>query len=117
MASGRNDRVAPPAHPEGYVVRFLNNEAAKGWEDFVQAAPNPLWAAWQTLITTPQKPANKSRHHRLKGLLSTLELKGNVFEQWQYEVTAGGRIWFCVDEAKRTVWLKKVSLGHPNETK
>ncbi|EUA35221.1 hypothetical protein I552_6011 [Mycobacterium xenopi 3993] len=39
-------------------------------------------------------------------------------EQWQYEVTGGGRIWYLVDVEKRTLWLRHAGLGilvRPNE--
>jgi hypothetical protein len=25
---------------------------------------------------------------------------GEMLEQWQYEVTAGGRIWYCMDDGR-----------------
>jgi len=37
-------------------------------------------------------------------------------EQWQYEVTGGGRIWYLVDDATRTVWLTYAGTGHPKAT-
>lgn len=116
MPSGRKDRVAPPAHPQGYVARLLNNESAEGWEDFVRAAPAPLWAAWEVLIRTPLSPTHPKRQHKLHGKLARVNLDGRSFDLWQYEVTAGGRIWYCVDEARKTVWLKQVSVSHPKAT-
>ncbi|WP_419863510.1 hypothetical protein [Candidatus Poriferisodalis sp.] len=43
-------------------------------------------------------------------------MNGVEMEQWQYEVTAGGRIWYCIDDAQRTVWLTVASTGHPKAT-
>ena len=37
-------------------------------------------------------------------------------EQWQYEVTAGGRVWYCVDDERRTIWLIDAMPGHPMAT-
>jgi hypothetical protein len=37
-------------------------------------------------------------------------------EQWQYEVTGGGRIWYCVDDGHRTIWMTDCSVGHPKAT-
>jgi hypothetical protein len=37
-------------------------------------------------------------------------------EQWQYEVTGGGRLWYCIDDADRTVWLTDAMAGHPKAT-
>ena len=37
-------------------------------------------------------------------------------EQWQYEVTGAGRVWYCPDPPERTVWLTDASVGHPKAT-
>lgn len=37
-------------------------------------------------------------------------------EQWQYEVTGGGRVWYLVDTSGRTLWLRHAGLGHPKAT-
>ena len=48
-------------------------------------------------------------------------VNGVEMEQWQYEVTGSGRIWYCIqphdiDDQKKTVWLTRVSVGHPKAT-
>ncbi|WP_242002169.1 hypothetical protein [Kribbella steppae] len=40
----------------------------------------------------------------------------NGLDQWQYEVTGGGRIWYLVDPDKRTVWISYAGTGHPKVT-
>ncbi|WP_440713569.1 hypothetical protein [Gordonia sp. FQ] len=37
-------------------------------------------------------------------------------EQWQYEITSGGRIWYLVDAGRRTLWFKLASTSHPRLT-
>ena len=38
-------------------------------------------------------------------------------EHWQYEVTGGGgRIWYYIDEANRTVWIDYAGVRHPKAT-
>ncbi len=37
-------------------------------------------------------------------------------EQWQYEVTGGGRIWYLVDIERSTLWVKAATTGHPKST-
>ena len=37
-------------------------------------------------------------------------------ERWQHEITAGGRVWFLIDEEKHTIWIDEVHLGHPAKT-
>jgi hypothetical protein len=68
------------------------------------------------LTERPTTPENPARHHRLKGAFATREIAGRTLVQWQYEVTAGGRIWFCPDPDKRTVWVVAASTGHPKAT-
>ena len=36
--------------------------------------------------------------------------------QWQYEVTGGGRIWYLIDDPRRTVWITYAGTGHPKPT-
>ncbi|MGI5503244.1 hypothetical protein [Lentzea sp. CA-135723] len=59
---------------------------------------------------------NTTRHHRLKGDLARLDVDGVERDQWQYEVTAGGRIWFVVLEERKTVWVTRAGTGHPKLT-
>ena len=57
-----------------------------------------------------------SRHHRLKGDLASVQVKGVVREQWQYEVTGGNRIWYAIDDASTTLWITQAGPGHPRKT-
>jgi hypothetical protein len=57
------------------------------------------------------------RQHRLRGkALATRKVNGKVLDQWQYEVTSGGRIWYCPDPDERVVWLTDAGPGHPKAT-
>jgi hypothetical protein len=69
------------------------------------------------LTERPTAPENPDRQHRLRGkALSTREVHGKVLDQWQYEVTSGGRIWYCPDPETRIVWLVDASPRHPKST-
>jgi hypothetical protein len=48
--------------------------------------------------------------------LADREVGGRILEQWQYEVTSGGRIWYCPDPTKRIVWVVSASTAHPKST-
>ena len=37
-------------------------------------------------------------------------------QQWQIEVTGGGRIWYLVDTRRRVLWIKAAGTAHPKET-
>lgn len=43
-------------------------------------------------------------------------LAGRPLVQRQYEVTAGGRIWFCPDPDRCIVWVGAAGTGHPKAT-
>jgi hypothetical protein len=99
----RNDRVAPPPRPGEWEVRYLTTEAAKGWE------------AYEVLRTNPRPPED-SRHHRLRYDLATRKVGAQELDQWQIEVTGGGRVWYVVDDGAHVVWLTLAGTGHPKAT-
>jgi hypothetical protein len=116
MPAKRGDRVAPPARPGAWEARFATSEAAKGWEALCQAAKSNTWEAWIVLTERPTAPENPARQHKLKGAFATREIGGRALDQWQYEVSAGGRIWYCPDPGRRIVWVVLASTGHPKGT-
>lgn len=73
-------------------------------------------------VTPPPRPGGwdvrfaPRRQHRLKGAYATRDLRGVDLEQWQYELTTGGRIWYCPDPDSKTVWLTLAGTGHPWQT-
>ncbi|MGQ0465762.1 MAG: hypothetical protein ACT4QG_10640 [Sporichthyaceae bacterium] len=110
----RRDRVAPPPRPEGWDFRFATTEAATGWDQVCRTAPGNARTAWERITEDPR--TRDARQHPLKGSLGTRTVNGEPMEQWQYEVTSGGRLWFCIDDATRTVWLVAAAVGHPKAT-
>jgi hypothetical protein len=112
----RGDRVAPPPRPDGWDPRFATNDAAKGWEDLCAVARSNTWEAWVILTERPTQPQNPKRQHPLRGSLGSRSVQQEILEQWQYEVTAGGRIWYCPDPARRIVWVTHASASHPKDT-
>ncbi len=113
--SKRGERVAPPPRSGDWTIRHTG-DSVDGWEELCQQAPGPAREAYDQLERDPKNRTNPARQHQLKGGLSTREFKGRLLEQWQYEVTGAGRIWYCPDDSKHTVWLMMVSCGHPKET-
>ncbi|MEV0356010.1 hypothetical protein AB0H71_08090 [Nocardia sp. NPDC050697] len=116
MSPKRGDRVAPPAAAGAWDLRFATSEAAKGWEDLCQQAPANVLDTWELLRGRADTPPHTPRHHRLKGRLASAAHRGVSMEQWQVEVTGGGRIFYLVDTEKRTLWLRAASTGHPKVT-
>jgi len=116
MSPKRGERAAPPPRRDGYSIRFANNDAAKGWELLCQQAAHNLRTAFEAIEVDPCPNPPTSRRHQLKGVLATDTYGGRLMPQWQYEVTAGGRIWYLVDHESRTCWIKVAATGHPKAT-
>lgn len=110
----RGDRVAPPPGPEEWDFRFGDSSAVAGWERLCSQAPGPARTAWTTMRTDPR--ARSQRQHPLKGDLSARSVGERLLEQWQYEVTGAGRIWYCIDDERRVVYLTLAMVGHPRQT-
>jgi hypothetical protein len=64
----------------------------------------------------PRDRTNPRRQHPLRGELAVHVVSGRPLEQWQYEVTGAGRVWYCIGDGARTVWLTAASTGHPKGT-
>jgi hypothetical protein len=116
MTAKRNDRVAPPPGPDDWDVRFHDNAAAKDWEEVCRKAPGNALAAWLTMRTDPAPVIRSARQQLLKDRFAVGAHAGRLLDQWQIEVTGGGRIWYLVDDERRTVWVTYASLRHPRET-
>ena len=110
----RREWVAPPPEPEGWDFRYGTSDAVSGWEKVCLAAPGNARAAWERITTGPRE--RSERQHALKGALSRRLVNGETLEQWQYEVTGAGRLWYCIDDQRRIVWLTLATPGHPKTT-
>jgi hypothetical protein len=111
----RGDRAAAP-RPGEYDLRLANSESAKGWDHLCRQVPASTRTAYDAIRANPCPVPETPRHHRLKSALAWGTHNSRVLEQWQYEVTGGGRIWYLVDRDARTVWLTYAGTGHPKAT-
>jgi len=112
----RGDRVAPPARPGDWEVRFADNDAARGWEELCQQAPGNTLDAWTTMRRNPIPVVQSPRQQRLKHNLASRTMKGQALDHWQLEVTGSGRVWYLVDRDKATIWIDYAGPGHPRAT-
>lgn len=118
MTPKRGDLVAPPAVGDEYAVRHAANDAIKGWQDLCTQEPSNARWAYEQMRDNPgcrsQPPS--SRHFRLHRDLSSGVHAGRELPQWQLEVLGGGRIWYLLDDERRTCWIKLAGRGHPKQT-
>jgi hypothetical protein len=113
----RGDRAAPPVKPGAWRLIFNDNAAAEGWEELCRIAPGPMQTVYDHLSRDPRdRTSNPGRVAKLQGELGTRDVKGSTLEQWQHAPTGGGRVWYCLDDAKRTVHIMRATVGHPKET-
>jgi hypothetical protein len=110
----RKDRVAPPPAAAGWDFRFATTDAAKGWEERCRSAGPNARTAWDRITSDPRR--RDAGQHPLKGALDRRAVNGVELEQWQYEATAGGRIWYVIDDRFRTIWMTHAGTGHPKAT-
>lgn len=113
MVKKRGARVAPPPREGEWALFFHDADAAEGWEDLCKQARGATRAAWEALTRAPLDRSNPSRQTRLRFDLGKRTIGGKDLEQWQYEVTGGGRIWYCPDPDKRVVLITHAGVGHP----
>jgi hypothetical protein len=116
LSPKRGDRAAPPPVDSEFDLRFANSAAADGWEHLARQVPANLRRAYDAIRTAPRSLVSPERQHRLKGSLAIGVWKGQAHERWQYEVTGGGRIWYLIDDDRRTAWITFAGTGHPSET-
>ncbi|MGW1989535.1 hypothetical protein [Embleya sp. NPDC001921] len=116
MSPKRGDDVPPPPLGDEWRLRFATTEAAKGWGDLCAEAAANARRCFESLRTDPLSTRDPDRQHRLRGRLAARVLGGRELPQWEFEVTAGGRVRYLVDEVGRTVHLVYASTRHPKDT-
>jgi hypothetical protein len=112
----RGDRAAPPPRAEDWDVVLHTSEAVDGWEELCRAAPGPMWELWVILRERPTRATNPERQHRLRLAVKERKINGKVLDQWQYEVTGGGRVWYCPDPEAKKVYITLAGTRHPKQT-
>lgn len=115
MSPKRRDRVAPPPAPGEWEIRFYTSDAVKGWDVLCQQAAGNTSKAWHLIRSNPRPPVD-DRHFQLSGALATKLIDGASCDQWELEVTGGGRIFYAIDDERRTVWITVAGAGHPKVT-
>ena len=110
----RGERVTPPPRSGGWDFRYADKGAADGWEELCRQAPGATRAAYDAIASDPRN--RSTRQFPLRGNLGRRVVGGKNLEQWEYEVTGGGRVFYCVDDSARTIWLTLAATGHPKQT-
>lgn len=110
----RRGRVPRPAVAGEWELRFLRKTVADDWEKLCATDRAAAARAHDWLRTRPTE--RTARNHPLRHDLADVDLDGSKLPQWQHEVTGAGRVWFLIDEKRKTIWLREVHIGHPKAT-
>jgi hypothetical protein len=111
VTTRRRDEIP---RPKPWTVRAADLAAGKGWDALVAQRPEAADRTWVAMTSEPRRV--DGRQHRLKGSLGSVAVGGKTSEQWQYEATAGGRVWYAIDDDTRTLWVTEAGPGHPKKT-
>lgn len=109
--SGRGEEIP---RPKPWLVKAASRQAFAGWNELLAVVPDNLDRAWVAMTSSPRHI--DQRQHPLKAKLATVRVSGAKLEQWQFEVTGAGRIWYAIDDDTRTIWITRAGAGHPKET-
>jgi hypothetical protein len=116
VSGGRGERLAPPPGDDEWDVRATSNEVQKGWDDLCTQLTTNALAAWRQMRTNPNPAVQTHRHGQLRHNLKTGKYKGKTYPQWQIEVGGGARLWYLLDQERRTCWVNHAGTGHPKAT-
>ncbi|GAA3377941.1 hypothetical protein GCM10020367_55590 [Streptomyces sannanensis] len=95
-------------------MRAADRQAYTGGQQLLAQVPENLDRAWVAITSEPRRVGQ--RQHPLKGTPGMVKVGSATLEQFQYEVTGGGRIWYAIDDECRTLWITRAGTGHPIQT-
>ena len=110
----RLDDVAQPPKDGEWSIRFGTSEAAASWPELCKQLQGTTRAAWDRMRKHPLERTDTQKP--LGGQLGVRTVGGRDLPQWQIDLSSGGRVWYCVDEERGTVWLMLASARHPGAT-
>ena len=109
--SGRGEQIP---RPRPWLVRAADRRAFQGWQQVLTTEQTTSIEHGSPLPAIPATSTSASIH--LREPLGVVKVAGSAIEQWQYEVTGGGRIWYAIDDDNRTLWITRAGTGHPKQT-
>jgi len=108
----RGEQVPPPPVGPEFDVRYATKEAL-GFPELAKQFPGNAAEMVGRLKAAPLTRSDVQKP--LKGRLASRSIAGVVLPQWQYDLSGGSRVWYCVDTEGRVVWLTYAGR-HPSAT-
>jgi hypothetical protein len=114
MARAKRGQQVPPPPAEGeWDLRYATKESL-AFAEMERQFPGNCAEAKARLKIAPTTRSDVQK--RLRGSLGKRTIGGVQLDQWQYDISSGARLWYCVDPDKRIVWLTLAATGHPRAT-
>jgi hypothetical protein len=114
MARAKRGQQVPPPPAEGeWDLRYATKESS-AFAEMERQFPGNCAEAKARLKIAPTTRSDVQK--RLRGSLGKRTIGGVELDQWQYDISSGARLWYCVDPDKRIVWLTLAATGHPRAT-
>ena len=107
-------RGADIPRPKHWTVKAADRQAAVGWDLFVSQPLEAADPAWVAMASDPRRTAD--RRHLLRGSLGEVTIGAKKLAHWQVEPTAGGRVWYGIDDEERILWVTRAGVAHPKQT-
>lgn len=109
----RGDQVPPPPEPGEWDLRYATKESL-AFAELERQLAGTCQKARARLKLSPDVRSDVQKP--LAGSLATRSIGGVDMPQWQYDLSSGARLWYCVDQAERIVWFTLAAAGHPRAT-
>jgi hypothetical protein len=109
----RGQQVPPPPTGEEWDLRYATKESL-AFTEMEKQFPGNCTEAKSRLKVAPTIRSDVQK--RLRGSLGSRSIGGVEMEQWQYDISSGARLWYCLDPSKRIVWLTLAATGDPRAT-
>lgn len=114
MAHAKRGQQVPPPPAQGeWDLRYATKESL-AFAEMARQFPGNCAEAKARLKIAPTTRSDVQK--RLRGSLGKRTIGGVEMDQWQYDISSGARLWYCVDPDKRIVWLTLAGTGHPRAT-
>lgn len=109
----RGQQVPPPPTGDEWDLRYATKESL-AFTEMEKQFPGNTAEAKERLKGAPTTRSDVQKP--LRGSLGKRVLGGVEMAQWQYDISSGARLWYCVDLDKQIVWLTLAAMGHPRAT-
>lgn len=109
----RGAQVPPPSRENEWELRYATKESLH-LAEMEKQFPGNTDEAKRWLRTSPDTRSDACKP--LRGSLGVRRIGGVEMPQWQYDISSGARLWYCIDEQRRIVWITLAATGHPRAT-